>query len=291
MSEAPRDVTAVVVNYRSGQRLAELLRHIEGQVAEAIVVDNASEDGSLEAAAGLAAKTIANAENRGFAIGANIGAAHVTTEWICFANPDTRPQAGTVAALIEGVPGSTAVIAPIQTDPTGKPLQETGGHAPTLPRYAAWAFLPMIARIGPWLAPPFPEGDFWPDWVSGSFMLVRRLAFERVHGFDERFFMYQEDVDLCRRVRTAGYDVVCRGSVAVEHEVGQGDPQRRADAAARSVASLAHGFEGTRRRLLGSILVAGYALRWPVPGKRRTATAGLAAALGVLRSPRGSAPR
>lgn len=92
-------------------------------------------------------------------------------------------------------------------------------------------------------------------------MAIRRIAFERIHGFDESFFLYWEDADLCRRIRTAGYRVMCRPRARVRHEVAQGDLARRVEGQTRSIRVLADRFEGWRRRALGATLVAGFVIR------------------------------
>jgi GT2 family glycosyltransferase len=92
---------------------------------------------------------------------------------------------------------------------------------------------------------------------------VRREVFERLGGFDERYFLYHEDVDFGRRVRRAGYRVVCRPRVRLHHEVAHGDPRRRVVYTRRALASLARDPElgGWRRPLLGLALWVGFGLR------------------------------
>lgn len=290
METGTPDATIVIVNFDSGNRLPRLLERLERESARIVVVDNASTDGSQSAAQNRAGiDLIRNPLNLGFATAANQGAAITASGWLIFANPDTHPQPGVVSKLIDHVPDDVAIVAPVQVDDKGKALSETGGHRPSLVRYAIWAVLPLRIRKdrGPWLTPPFPQVDFFPAWVSGSFMAVRREVFERVYGFDERYFLYQEDVDLCQRVTTAGYRVMCRGWVRVHHEVGQDDPARRAQANAHSVAPLAARFETPpARRALGLILTVGFALRSFSPRNGRSARAAMPAARALLKTGR-----
>lgn len=283
-----RDATAVVVNFNSGDRLGRLLDSLEGEVGTVVVVDNASSDGSLDAAEGrTSVEALRNDTNAGFAAAANRGAVGARGTWIVFVNPDAHPLPGQVDALIENVPPDVAVIAPLQMNANGRPLAETGGYDPSLPRFLLWSVIPtrFHGRRGPWIAPPFPRGDVELDWVSGAMMAVRREVFERLGGFDERFFLYQEDVDLGRRARAAGYRVVCRASVRVEHEVAQGDPVRRSEEAQRFVESLGLQFHGWRRRVLGIALLVGFGLRSITgsPGGRAAAGAGLSPGLSLIR--------
>lgn len=254
----------VLVVYNDGGRLGDLLDLLYGEVETAAVVDNASTDGSALAADGRGfVSLIRNEENRGFATAANQGAAVARTDWIVFVNPDTHLEPGQVSALLRGLPEDVAAVAPLQVDERGRPRSETGGYEPTIPRYLIWALVPVRfhRRLGPWLAPPFPESDTELAWVSGALLGIRRGVFERLGGFDQRFFMYHEDVDFCRRARRAGYRVLLRPSVRLYHEVAHGDPARRARSGMRSVESLAKEFSGWRRRFLGAVLGVGFGLR------------------------------
>ena len=261
---AVSDATSVIVNYNSGDRLTSLLDDLEREVEAIVVVDNASTDGSLHAAEGRSKVTIVrNDDNRGFAAAANQGAALAATTWVLFTNPDIHLRAGDVTALLAAVPASVAAIAPLQVDEHGGPKVETGGYRPTLGRYLVWALVPVRFHRtwGPWIAPPFPTSDTDVDWVSGALLAVRRDVFASLGGFDERFFLYHEDVDLGRRARRAGYRIWVRPSVHLYHEVAHGDPGRRVQSGLRSVESLALTFHGWRRRALGVILLTGYGLR------------------------------
>lgn len=257
-------VTAVLVNYNSGQRLGPLLDVLEPQVASVVIVDNASSDGSLAAAEGRSrVKIIRNAKNRGFAAAVNQGSQVARGEWLLLVNPDTHLGSSDVATLLGSVPPDVVAVAPLQVDERGRPLSETGGYKPSLPRYLVWAVLPtrFHGRWGPWLAPPFPDRDIDLDWVSGALLALRREEFLRLGGFDERFFLYHEDVDFGRRAREKGLRVLCRPSVRLHHEVAHGEPHRRVLSGLRSTESLALQFSGWRRRVLGLVLGAGYGVR------------------------------
>jgi N-acetylglucosaminyl-diphospho-decaprenol L-rhamnosyltransferase len=256
--------TAVLVNHDSGARLGPLLDVLVPEVAGVVIVDNASTDRSLDAARGRQKVTvIENPDNRGFAAAANQGASRADGEWILFVNPDIHLVPGQVTALLAGLPSDVAAVAPLQVDEKGGPRSETGGYEPSIPRYLIWALLPVRLHggRGPWLAPPFPEEDTEVAWVSGALLGIRRRVFEELGGFDERFFLYHEDVDFCRRAREAGHRILCRASVRLHHEVAHGEPGRRVVSGLRSVESLALDFEGWRRRALGAVLGVGFGLR------------------------------
>jgi N-acetylglucosaminyl-diphospho-decaprenol L-rhamnosyltransferase len=258
------DATSVIVNYNAGPRLGPLIEDLEREVAAVVVVDNASTDGSLDAAEARPKVTIVrNQDNRGFAAAANQGAALAMTTWVLFTNPDVHLNPGEVTELLRDVPERVAAVAPLQVDQHDRPKIETGGYQPTLPRYLVWALIPtrFHRRFGPWIAPPFPTRDTDVDWVSGALLGIRRSVFEALGGFDERFFLYHEDVDFGRRARDAGYRVWVRPAVHLYHEVAHGDPTRRVASGLRSIESLALAFRGWRRRALGLVLLLGYGLR------------------------------
>jgi N-acetylglucosaminyl-diphospho-decaprenol L-rhamnosyltransferase len=258
------DVTAIVVTYNPGDRLGTLLAMLEREVREMVVVDNSSTDGSLAGVRGGGKlRMVRNRENRGFAAAANQGAALARTEWVLFVNPDVHLQPGQPTLLVQRLPEDVAAVAPLQLDQEGRPRSESGGYEPTLARYAALAVLPsrLRARWGPWLGPPLPSTDTTVDWVSGAMLAVRRRVFEAIGGFDERFFFSLEDVDLGRRIRSAGYRSLLRPSVRVHHEVAQDDPERRLHNSLLALESLAQYFQGWRRRALALVMALGSTLR------------------------------
>jgi N-acetylglucosaminyl-diphospho-decaprenol L-rhamnosyltransferase len=258
------DATAIIVNYNSGGFLGPLLERLLPDVRDVVVVDNGSVDGSLALAEGRdRVQVVRIGRNLGFAAAVNRGAPLATAPWLLLVNPDIHLKPGDVAALLGSVPADVAAVAPLQVDATGRPLPETGGYDPTISRFLVWALLPTRyhGRWGPWLAPPFPDRDAELDWVSGALLGIRREVFEWFGGFDERFFLYHEDVDFGRRARQAGYRILCRPSVRLHHEVAHGDPSRRILAGRRAIESLSLDFDGWRLRALGAVLGLGYGLR------------------------------
>jgi len=287
-TKEPADARAVVVNYNSGNRLGHLLEVLGAEVRSTTIVDNASTDGSLPPTEGPPSVAIVrNSSNRGFAAAANQGTTGAQEDWLLFVNPDTHLEPGQIRTLLDDLPASVAAVAPLQVDDRGRPRSETGGYDPALGRYLVWALLPVRfhRRLGPWLAPPFPDRDTDLAWVSGALLGIRRQIFERLGRFDERFFLYHEDVDFCRRARAAGYRVLCRPAVRLHHEVAHGDPGRRVLSGLRSIESLSLDFAGWRRRALGGVLALGFALRavFASGTTRRLARAVLPHCLALLR--------
>jgi N-acetylglucosaminyl-diphospho-decaprenol L-rhamnosyltransferase len=235
-SDHAPDVTvdAVIVNWNSRSLLRECLAALDrSEIAgrlNIIVIDNASTDSS---AAGLAAERarldlVLNRENRGFAAGCNQGASRGSAPLLLFLNPDVRVKPDAVATIVRylGDPTHSRVgIVGIQLLDIEGRVQRTCARAPT----AATLLLRtlFLDRLCPALVPPhflthWDHGDTRPvDQVMGAFLLIRRELFESLGGFDERFFLYYEDVDLCAAAREAGWSVVYHAGAQALH-VGQG---------------------------------------------------------------------
>jgi N-acetylglucosaminyl-diphospho-decaprenol L-rhamnosyltransferase len=263
---APQRALAVVVNYNSGDRLGPLLDVLEPEVRQVVVVDNASRDGSQEPAKGRVKTVfIQNDKNRGFAAAVNQGSLLATDEdeWIVLVNDDAHVRSGEMSELLKGVPQDVAVVAAMQVTHQDHPLSESGGYDPSLLRFLVWAFVPIYLhyRFGPWVSYPFPKGDTELDWVSGAMLGIRRGPYFELGMLDEKYWMYVEDVDFCRKARKAGYRVLHRESVHLIHEVAQGDRERRILSGLRSVESMALDFPGWRLRAFGGVLGMGYVLR------------------------------
>lgn len=241
-------VTVVMVNYNAGPELRRALQSIaselSGQPWEGFVVDNASVDGSGTIVEEFApeARLVTNQENVGFARGINQGVWLGTAPRVLIMNPDCRLIAGSMAAMtaaLEAYP-SCAIVGPrilnpdgsVQGSARGDPDMFTGLFGRTtflrrlLPELSVSkrnVVLPDdVAREG---------GDSLAvDWLSGACMLARREAFERVQGFDERYFLYWEDADLCRRLRVVGYHVRYLPAATAIHRVAHSS--KRAKSAA-----------------------------------------------------------
>jgi N-acetylglucosaminyl-diphospho-decaprenol L-rhamnosyltransferase len=263
---AEQRALAVVVNYNSGDRLGPLLDVLEPEVRQVIVVDNASHDGSQEPAKGREKTVfIQNERNRGFAAAVNQGAllASEDDDWIVLVNDDAHVRPGEMSELLKNVPDDVAVVAAMQVNFQDKPLSESGGYDPSIMRFLVWAFVPVYLhyRFGPWVSYPFPKGDTELDWVSGAMLGIRRGPYFELGMLDEKYWMYVEDVDFCRKARRAGYRVFHRSSVHLINEVARGDRERRILSGLRSVESMALDFPGWRLRALGTVLGMGYVLR------------------------------
>lgn len=229
MSEPAVDI--VIVNWNSGRYLSDCIRSIEalGQygnvVASVSVIDNASVDGSENVdSSHLPIKLVRNQLNLGFGIACNAGARLGRSEFVLFLNPDTRLEPDSLQAALPHFADSAQiwVVGIRLTDETGR-TQRTCARVPT-----GWRMLAHATGIDR-LAPSM--GYAMSDWahdetrvvdhVIGAFYLIRRGAFEQLGGFDERFFVYLEDLDLSMRVRCAGGACLYVAD-ATAHHVGGG---------------------------------------------------------------------
>ena len=231
------EVSAILVNYNAGSELANALESIKADCSqtswESVVVDNASTDGSADVVATFPKSTlIRNAANVGFGRGINQAVAVSRAPLLLFINPDCRLVPGAIAALrfvLEAEP-SCAIVGPRILDPDGSvqgsargdPDMLTGLFGRTGALRVLLPFLPVARRnVVVEEAVRAGDGSVVVDWVSGACMLVRRDAFLAAGGFDERFFLYWEDADLCRRLRNLGFDIRYVPGATAVHQVGR----------------------------------------------------------------------
>ncbi len=240
-------LSVVIVNFNSGHHLSaclgtvvENLEGLELDTRDVLVMDNASSDGS-ERATKIFAPRVAlqvNRENLGFAKAANQGIAATSGDLILLVNPDCRLGRGAVATLANELRmfPECALLGPrildedgtVQGSARGDPTMLTGlfGRSTLLTRLFPEAKLARAhVRTGEALASGLSSIDV--DWVSGACMLARRDALQDAGGFDERYFLYWEDADLCRRLRARGYGIRYVAGASVVHTIGQSSKASR----------------------------------------------------------------
>jgi N-acetylglucosaminyl-diphospho-decaprenol L-rhamnosyltransferase len=233
VSVPPSSVDVVVVSYNNRDDLRACVEPLLGATGvRVIVVDNASPDRSLEALEGVPVDTIQLDANGGFAHGINAGWRPGAGSYVLLLNPDARIDAtslGILAGVLDENPHAGAV-APRIVHADGS-LDFSQRRYPRL--RSTWARALFLHRLFPratWTDELVRDEAAYatrgtPDWVSGACILVRRAVLEELHGLDEGFFMYAEDIDLCRRLQDAGHGLVFEPDAVVVHEGGASAPR------------------------------------------------------------------
>lgn len=225
----------VIVNWNAGAMLRRTLTSIppacDGSFAleRVVVVDNASSDDSLDGleALPLPLAILRNGVNRGFGAASNQGAAGSTADYVLFLNPDTclRPDSLSTPLRFMTDPAHADVgIVGIQMRDEHGHISRSSARAPALWPYVAKAIGLDAILPGRVPTPALTDWDHAETrelaHVIGAFYLVRRGLFERLRGFDERFFVYLEDVDFSVRVRQAGWRIYYLADAYAEHKGG-----------------------------------------------------------------------
>ncbi len=265
-------VTIAVVSHNTRELLLRCLRSMaadaEAGRADVWVVDTGSDDGSAQAArAGAPWATVLEPGNLGFGRAVNLVAARTRGTWLVCANADVELDPGTLSAMLAaGADRRVGAVAPRLVLPDGR-TQHSVHSLPTL-RFTA-AFNLGLPALSPRLADRLLlDGRYDPTrtrsvpWAIGALLLLRRRAFDDVGGFDERQWMYAEDLDLGWRLREAGWATLYAPAARARHASGAatgpafGDA-RRARFMRETYAAIARR-RGTRvARLTASINVAG----------------------------------
>jgi GT2 family glycosyltransferase len=258
--------------------LASIFRDPPPFPFEVLVVDNASSDGGPERLRREfpTARLILNRDNIGFAAACNRGAAAASGRCLLFLNPDTIVHAGALgSALAFMAQHPRAGIMGCRTLNHDGSLQNTARSFPSLAR--VFVQLSGLSRRFRRLRLPARELGR-PDYVQGSFLVIARSLFTSLGGFEERFFLFGEEVDLCLRARQAGWDVAYDPTTVITHFGGSGRPDSRRSAwfiasirllyARHRGALAARALEGVVRLALGfrflaaGLLLPGEALEW-----------------------------
>jgi GT2 family glycosyltransferase len=227
------EVDVVVVSYNSRNDLRKCVEPLANRTGLVVsVVDNASSDGSLDSVSDLEVNAIALEQNRGFAHGCNRGWIEGHAPFVLFLNPDAQIDPSSIWQLVQALKDApkTAAAAP-------KVMNLDGGLDYSLRRfprlrstYAQALFLHRFLPHASWTDELVREPEAYErrhevDWVSGVCLLVRREVLEELGGWDAGFFMYCEDIDLCRRIRDLGFEIEFVPNAQVLHEGGASAPR------------------------------------------------------------------
>jgi N-acetylglucosaminyl-diphospho-decaprenol L-rhamnosyltransferase len=269
---------AVVVNYEAGPLLLacveSLLADTSAGAPEVVVVDNGSRDGSVAALrrAHPTVRVVEPGGNVGYATAANRGTEATVAPIVAVCNPDLEVRPGTGAALLArfAAEPDLAAVGPALRNPDGTRYPSARRH----PANVDAAGHAVLGRVRPRnrFTRRYRQLDVdWTkprdvDWVSGAMLFLRRSAVDSVGGWDERYFMYLEDVDLCWRLRRMGWRIAYEPAGEATHVQGASTaalPYRMIIEHHRSAYRFANlRWRGVRRLLLvpAAVLLAGRAL-------------------------------
>jgi GT2 family glycosyltransferase len=288
--------------------LSTLFDHLGDLQADVVVVDNESTDGTRELVElEFPAARVVTSENHGFGHANNRAALTTDARYVVFLNPDTEIREGSFADLVRWLDGVSCVgLAGV------KQITADGRLFPTVRRFpnAVRAFWQSLASErfpvrATWLGERELDLDRYErelacDWTSGSFMIARREALESGGLFDERFFLYSEETDLCLRIKRSGWEIRHSPLMTILHhavKAGANPKLAAQDAFSRRQYS-GKNFSPIHGWLYLGALLLGYCLRAVAPGRdpaaarlrRGAARASASALLGLRQPPFGKPP-
>jgi GT2 family glycosyltransferase len=225
------DLSIIIVSFNTKKILRDCIESVIKTTKEIkyeiIVVDNDSKDDSVELLKLLAKKypirVIVNKKNAGFGIANNQGTKIAKGKYILFLNSDTLIKKNVLGEMVLWMEGNSKVgVATCALKNSDGSLQGTGGYFPNLFKVFAWMFfledIPLVDRLIKPFHPMHSQSPLYKgerffkkahqrDWVTGAFLLTRKEIFEKVGGFDQDYFMYTEEVDLCWRIKKKGWQI------------------------------------------------------------------------------------
>jgi N-acetylglucosaminyl-diphospho-decaprenol L-rhamnosyltransferase len=226
----------VVVAYANADTIEQCIERVGALrgVGNLVVVDHGN-DSTSDLAEAMGARVIRDPDNPGFGAGQNRGVAATTAPYVLLLNPDAVPEPDGIAAgvaLMDADPSVAAVQGVITNRATGAPERSSGrelgpvhllGRAVGARRLLAYVPVRALARRVGVVADHVervPTAPTEVDSLAATAILVRREAFDEVGGFDESYFLYGEDLDLCRRMRDAGWRLIAMPERFAWHEGG-----------------------------------------------------------------------
>ncbi len=215
-------LSIIIVNYKSWKVLAPCLQSLQFPsntlALDIIVVDNQSNDGVLPTFAKQfpSVNFIENTGNNGFANACNLGASHASGETLLFLNPDTVVTREAIEGLWNHLQQHTALgMVSCKQKNTNGSYEKIERHFPKAS--TLFGFFRIFSGIN---HSTLKDDVYYPDWVSGSLMMLTWKTFVQVGGFNEAYWMYFEDVDLCKRVQESAGKIALLNSYEIEHHHG-----------------------------------------------------------------------
>ena len=220
------NLTIQIVNFRSRDCLASCLLSIAQNLsawisAEVVIINNDDED--LDEMAECfrndpVCRVIELNQNVGFGRAHNLGLKSARGEYVLFLNPDTKVLPGALGSLLDTFSKNekAGMVGPLLVGAGGEIQPDCFGA-----RKTPFSMIGEKIYSFPKTSVEASDKALEVDWVSGGAMMARREFFEKIGGFDENYFMYFEDVDLCRRAKRMGYRVMINPAARVFHESGK----------------------------------------------------------------------
>lgn len=209
-------ITVSIVSHGQGRLvnalLADLRRHCRG--ISLVLTENIPEEEPLriDGWAG-AVDRITNERVKGFGANHNAAFQRCSTPYFCVANPDVRLSSDPFPALVSSLQGPRAAVAgPLVRSPAGG-IEDSARRFPT-----PASIVRRVVRGDSGPDYPVDRGPLVVEWIAGMFMLFRAATYRDLGGFDEAYFMYYEDVDLCRRAGRAGGEVIYNPGAQIVHD-------------------------------------------------------------------------
>lgn len=222
----------IIVNYNTGKLLSQVIERVikAKEVDEIIVVDNNSTDNSMELLPN-SPKVIKyfRKTNTGFGSSCNYGAMHAQSKYLLFLNPDCLIQEESIVMALHTFKknSNAGMIGALVRNPDGTEQKATRRRLPTLWRaIKTYSKLEKLAKYCECFAgvnlnhKPLDDKVQRVEAISGAFIIIKASVFNEIGQFDEAFFLHFEDLDLCKRVSDAGYNILLNPEIKVEHYQG-----------------------------------------------------------------------
>lgn len=224
------ELSIIIINYNTAKLtldcIKSVVKHTKLKNFEIILIDNASEKVDLRNLSKNIkqfenVELVKSRENLGFAAGNNLGLKKAKGKYVLFLNSDTIVESNLLKEMVDWLEKNKeyGLASCALKNPDGS-LQQNGGYFPNLLTVFKWMFFIKTSKqFHPNLSLYKKSRDL--DWITGAFMLFRKQVLDEVGGFDPDYFMYTEDVDLCFRVRKAGWKVKYLHKWSITHFGGQ----------------------------------------------------------------------
>jgi GT2 family glycosyltransferase len=254
------DLSVIIVNHNTKELLADCLRSIFDLTRdidyEVIVVDNHSDDGSPEMVQDkfVATKLIASPQNIGFSRANNLGYRHSCGEHLLFLNSDTLVSDKALSAMVRYLRNhpEVGVVGPKILSPHRQPTRSFQRFLGVSALFLGAKFFSPIVDVKKYQL-NYPHDDFSSvrpvDWVSGACMVIKKTIFEKAGRWDETYFFYYEDMDLCYQVYKQGYQTVYYPEAEIVHLFGQSTAQSPLDLSRIRTQSMKYYFKKNFSRL------------------------------------------